>query len=264
MSASASPPAAGDSRASTLRTGFIAGVLNGLIGIGGGIVIVPAMIRRGSTPQQAVGTSLATVVVLSGMAFFLHAWFTGMVLGGPGFAVVVAAGVAGSIAGGWVLARLSPKRLLVIFALLIFAMSVRLVLQGLGMASPEPIWPGDPSLPGYMGVGFASGLISGVLGVGGGALVMLGLTVLFGMPVHAGLPVALAVNVTNALAGAVRHSVAGRVKRADVTALVPAAIVGIGAGTALALWLPADTLRLVFGAFFCFMGVRIASQALKR
>jgi len=248
----------------SLRTGFIAGILNGLIGIGGGIVIVPAMIRRGATPQQAVGTSLAAVVVLSSVAFFVHLHFSGMLLGGSGLAVVVAAGIVGSIAGGWILARLSAKRMLALFAILIFAVSLRLVLQGLGIASPEPVWPGDPSLAGYMGVGFASGVLSGVLGVGGGALVMLGLTVLFGMPVHAGLPVALAVNVTNAIAGALRHCTAGRVKRADVTALVPAALVGIGAGSAMALWLPPDGLRLVFGAFFCFMGVRIARQALHR
>jgi uncharacterized membrane protein YfcA len=247
-----------------LRTGFIAGVLNGLIGIGGGIVIVPAMIRRGATPQQAVGTSLATVVVLSGAAFLVHVHFTGMVLGGTGLAAVVGAGILGSVAGGWILARLSAKRMLVLFAVLIFSVSLRLVLQGLGIASPQPVWPGDPSLLGYMSVGFASGILSGVLGVGGGALVMLGLTVLFGMPVHAGLPVALAVNVTNAIAGALRHAMAGRVRRTDVTSMVPAALVGIGVGTTMALWLPPDGLRLVFGAFFCFMGIRIARQALRR
>ena len=84
------------------------------------------------------------------------------------------------------------------------------------------------------------------------------------MPVHAGLPVALAVNVSNALAGVAAHALAGRVQRTAVLALVPAAVLGIGAGTALALWLPAQALRVVFGGFFCWMGVRIARQALRR
>jgi len=244
--------------------GFVAGVLNGLIGIGGGIVIVPAMIRRGATPQQAVGTSLTAMVVFSSVAFAVHAWFSGFALGGPGFAVVVAAGIAGAVAGGWILARIAVRRMLLLFALLVFAVALRLVLQGLGVASPQPIWPGDPTVAGYAAVGLASGLLSGILGVGGGALVMLGLTVLFGLPVHQGLPIALAVNVTNAVAGAVRHGAAGRVRRADVVALIPAALIGIAAGAALALWLPADGLRVLFGAFFCFMSVRIARQALRR
>jgi uncharacterized membrane protein YfcA len=48
------------------------------------------------------------------------------------------------------------------------------------------------------------------------------------------------------------------------TAMIPAAIVGIGAGAALALWLPPDALRVVFGGFFCYMGTRMARQALRR
>ena len=79
------------SQGDRIRTGLLAGVLNGLVGIGGGIVIVPAMIRRGFTPQEAVGTSLATVVALSAIAFSVHALVTGISLGGAGFATVVVA-----------------------------------------------------------------------------------------------------------------------------------------------------------------------------
>ena len=50
----------------------------------------------------------------------------------------------------------------------------------------------------------------------------------------------------------------------SVLALVLAAVVGIALGTGLALWLPPDGLRVVFGGFFCVMGVRIARQALAR
>jgi uncharacterized membrane protein YfcA len=46
--------------------------------------------------------------------------------------------------------------------------------------------------------------------------------------------------------------------------MLPAAIIGIAVGTAIALWLPAEGLRVVFGAFFLFMSVRIGRQALRR
>ena len=226
-------------------------------------MIVPALIARGATPQQAVGTSLATVVVLSGVAFVLHASFTGLAIGTAGFAAVVASGIAGAMAGAWILAHLTVRRMLLLFALMVLALSLRLVLQGIGIGGMDPVWPGEPSMAAFLGVGLASGLLSGMFGVGGGALVVLGLTVLFGMSVHDGLPIALAVNVTNAVAGAARHALAGRVRRADVLGLVPAAIAGIGAGAAVALWLPPDALRVVFGAFFCYMGTRMAHRALK-
>jgi uncharacterized membrane protein YfcA/drug/metabolite transporter (DMT)-like permease len=252
------------SRGDRLRTGLTAGVLNGLVGIGGGIVIVPAMIRRNFTPQEAVGTSLATVVALSAIAFTVHAVITGISLGGTGFTTVVAAGMTGAVVGGRILARMSVKGMLLGFALVVFAVALRLIAQGIGWVSLEPLWPGEASLIGYAMVGGFSGLLSGMFGVGGGALVMLGLTVLFGLPVHAGLPVALAANVTNAIPGALSHSMAGRVRLGHVTALIPAALVGIAAGAAVAVWLPPAGLRIVFGGFFCLFSVRMVQQAMHR
>ncbi len=46
--------------------------------------------------------------------------------------------------------------------------------------------------------------------------------------------------------------------------MVPAALVGIVMGAAAAIWLPPDELRIVFGAFFVFMALRLARQAVKR
>jgi len=255
---------AGGTRAQNAGIGFLAGILNGLIGLGGGIVIVPALLARGATPQQAVGTSLATMVLLSTIAFVPHASITGLVLGGAGFAAVVFAGIAGALAGAWILARLTPRRMQLLFALLVFSLSARLVLQGLGIGDLQPMWPGNPTLSGMICVGFASGVLSGMFGIGGGALVVLGLAVLFGMTVHDGLPIALAVNVTNAIAGAVRHGLAGRIRRGDVLGMIPTAIGGIALGAAVALWLPPDALRVVFGGFFCFMGARMARLGLRR
>lgn len=250
--------------ANTLRTGLAAGMLNGLIGIGGGIVIVPAMIRRGASAQQAVGTSLATVCVLSGIAFLGHASFTGMSIGHSAFIALVITGMLGSLAGGWILSRMDARRMLLVFAVLVLALAVRLTLQGLGVGGLSPIWPGATHLAGYAGVGLVSGVLSGLFGVGGGALVVLGLAVLFGVSVHAALPIALAINVTNSVFGALRHARAGRVRGTDIIRLIPAAIVGIALGTMLALSLAPDTLRIVFGAFFCIMSVRIGLSARHR
>ena len=73
-----------------------------------------------------------------------------------------------------------------------------------------------------------------VSGVGGGALVLLGLAAFYGVPVVEGLAIALALNVTNALAGLVHHARQGRVLWHELKVLMPTAVVGIGAGAALA------------------------------
>jgi uncharacterized protein len=256
-----------DRNLSTGRVTFIglsAGALNGLIGIGGGIVIVPGLVlHRGASPQVAVGTSLAAVVVLSSMAFVLHASFTGLGIGAWSLALVIASGVVGAQLGGWMLKHLTVRWLLVLFSLFILILSVRLLAQGLGYGVVRTAWTGAPPVWSFVVVGLASGMLSGLFGVGGGALVVLGFAVFFGMPVQQGLPVALAVNVTNALAGGVRHGLAGRVLWREVARMLPAAVFGVIFGTALALWLPPAELRIVFAAFFLFMSLRIGRQALR-
>lgn len=240
-------------------------MLNGLVGIGGGIVIVPGLvIHARATPEVAVGTSLAAVVALSSVAFLLHASFTGVALGVGGLALVIASGIVGAQLGGAILARLTTRWMLLLFAAFVLVLSLRLLAQGLDLALPAREWTGAPPIWSYAAIGLASGVLSGLFGVGGGALVLLGFAVFFGMPIHEGLPVALGVNVTNALAGCVRHGRAGRVLWHEVVRMVPAAVVGIALGGTIALWLPPDGLRLVFGAFFLFMALRISRQGLRR
>lgn len=247
--------------AQVMTIGLGAGVLNGLIGIGGGIVMVPGLIfYRRATPQVAVGTSLAAVVVLSSTAFLVHIALAGFHLDMLDLAGVIAAGAVGSQLGAWVLARLTPRRMLFLFAGFIFFMSGRLVAEGLDLGFESMVWVGAPTWA-YLVFGLASGVLSGLFGVGGGALVLLGFAVFYGMPIHTGLPLALAVNVTNALAGSISHSRHGRVLWRDVRRMLPAAFAGIAVGAGVALWLPPDWLRIVFGVFFLYMSVRIFKRA---
>lgn len=263
------PRALTDIRASVL--GFSAGIMNGLIAIGGGIIITPGLIVYGrASPEVAVGTSLAAVVVLSAAAFLLHVSFGGLGLDPFGIVTVVVAGMAGALVGGWMLARVSATWMLFLFSAFILVMAVRLLVQasgldvGLGPATGPGVWQGVPPWWSYPLIGAISGILSGLFGVGGGALVLLGFAVLFGLPVREGLPLALLVNVTNALAGCIRHSRAGRVLWREVRRMVPAALAGIAIGTAIAVWLPPDGLRLVFAGFFLFMAVHVGRQAAGR
>jgi len=244
--------------------GLVAGLLNGLIAIGGGIVIVPGMIRyRQATPQVAVGTSLGAIIVLSSVAFVAHFSFSDNFIGITALVAAVFGGTVGAQVGAWILASLDSRKMLILFALFVLFLSLRLLAQGLGFGISTSTIGGIPPMWAFLAVGFVSGVLSGVFGVGGGAMVLLGLAVFFGLPIDQGITLALAVNVTNALVGCIRHAKAGRVLWPDVARLLPAAMIGIALGTTLALRLPADSLRLVFAGFFLFMAIRIGYQALK-
>ncbi|NIR82425.1 MAG: sulfite exporter TauE/SafE family protein, partial [Gammaproteobacteria bacterium] len=122
------------SRVVTVRVsliGFTAGFLNGLIGIGGGVVMVPGLIEyRRASPQVAVGSSLAAMVVFSAIALLVHASASGLVVDPVWLAVVIVCGVMGSQIGTGILARLATRWLLLLFAGLVLLVSTRLLVQG--------------------------------------------------------------------------------------------------------------------------------------
>jgi len=240
--------------------GFLAGVMNGLIALGGGVLITPLLVVAGVSPLIAVGTSLAAVTMLSCIGLTTHLLVGGISLGLVPIIAAVVGGVAGTVFGSKILARLTPHWMLMLLAIIQILVAIRLIDQGLGLALLGEMIPSGPPLWAYVALGLFAGTLSGIFGVGGGALVLLGLAAFYGVPVVEGLAIALALNVTNALAGVMHHVRQGRVLWQVLKILMPTAVIGIGAGAALAHELPADAMRVVFGGFFMFMGIMLARK----
>ena len=246
----------------TSLIGFGAGLLNGLIGIGGGIVIVPGLIlRRKLNVRTAVSTSLGAVMALSCVSFWVHIAFSGFQFSVTGTLVVVAAGMFGAQIGVWLLNRVPRRLVILVFASLTLFTAARLIMQAVGAATAPAAAPAGPPFWAYPLFGSVSGLFSGLLGIGGGGYIVLGFSVFFNTSIQGALPIALLVNATNAVSGVWAQRKTGQVRWSEVWRLVPAALVGIAAGTALALSLPVDVLRVIFGAFFLFMAGRLFVHA---
>ena len=248
------------SRQRSIALGFLAGMMNGLIALGGGVLITPMLVMAGVNPQAAVGTSLAAVSMFSCIGLTIHLLLGGISLGFFSIIATVIGGIAGSIIGSKILARLTPHWMLVLFAFIQIFVAIRLIDQGMGLALLGQVIPSTPPLWAYISLGLFAGTLSGIFGVGGGALVLLGLAAFYGVPIVEGLAIALALNVTNALAGIVPHVRQGRVLWQELKFLIPAAIIGIVIGAALAHELPSDIMRVLFGGFFTFMGVMLARR----
>ena len=103
--------------------GVAAGVLSGLFGVGGGFVVVPALVLfSGMGIHRAVATSLLVIALVSasGLASYLLA---GQTLSAPVTLVFVAGGVAGLALGTWFGRSLSPVKLQKGFAVVIVAVA---------------------------------------------------------------------------------------------------------------------------------------------
>lgn len=112
-----------------LGLGFLSGFLSGIMGIGGGFIMVPAMIYILRMPASAViGTSLFQVLCITALTTFLHAWINqtvDIILA----LILMAGGVIGVQYGARVGARIRSDYLRLMIALLIVAMALRLAIE---------------------------------------------------------------------------------------------------------------------------------------
>jgi hypothetical protein len=249
-------------RPRSLLVGFGAGLVNGLVGIGGGLLIVPGLIFVGRlSPREAVSTSLGAIMLLSLVALSMNLAMSGLHVSPAGAALLLVAGFLGAQVGGAMLSLLSQRMVLILFAALTLFFSGHMLGVSAGLLPAVVEAAGEPPLWGYPAVGAAAGLFSGMLGIGGGGLVIVGLSMLFHTPVVGGLPLAQMVNAVNAFSGVLAQWRTGRIHWREVARLVPASFIGAAIGTWIALVLPANALRIIFALFFLFMGLRILRRS---
>jgi uncharacterized membrane protein YfcA len=157
--------------------GVIAGLLSGLFGVGGGIILVPALVLVvGMGVRSASATSLATVlpIAISGLVGYAIAGEVDV-----GLAAWLALGaLAGTFIGTRLLRRLPERILLGSFALLLTVIAIRLLQSQTAAPLPE----GSESLLAAeaAGIGLFTGVLSGLFGVGGGFVIVPALVLLLG------------------------------------------------------------------------------------
>jgi hypothetical protein len=152
-------------------TGLIAGFLAGYLGIGGGLVLVPALSWLFSRDpasadvavQMAVATSLATMLFTSMSSLLAH--HRRGAIRWPLVRQMAPGLLAGALLGSIIADRIGNDALRTVFG--IFAVLVALqLLRGGGQPGRRPL----PGWPGVTGTGFGIGAISSLLGIGGGSM----------------------------------------------------------------------------------------------
>ncbi len=238
-----------------LAIGLAAGLLGGLLGLGGGVVIVPALteiLHLGQRRAQA--TSLA-VLVFTGLFGFLSYLAYGSVPLGPALWVTVGA-VLAAPAGASLTHRISRRKLRALFGIL-------LVFVGIVMLTGLKELPGEGGVAGVPGwvffvLGVLRGGIGAMLGVGGGVIVVPALVLLFGVKQHVAQGISLAAMAPMALVGSWTHWRHRKIEFRLLPGLVIGGLLGVVLGSTVAHWLPAGVLRRLFAVFLIFFGVQYA------
>ena len=244
-----------------LALGFGVGVSLGLLGGGGSILTVPALVYLvGQSPQAAVTTSLAIVGTnsLLGAAFHHRQgslnWRVALVFGGAGMLVAY---LAASLSK-----HFPPAALMVAFAALMLLIGWIMVFQ----RERSTILDGQSlrSWPVVAAGGAGVGLLTGLLGVGGGFLIVPALVMLVGLPMYQAVGTSLAIIAANSFAGLLGHMRGGLLDLSLTLIFVAAGLVGTFAGARLAHYLPSPRLKQAFALFVIILAILLLRDNLPK
>ncbi len=261
--------------AGVMAAGAVGGLLAGLLGVGGGIVIVPVLfwvfgalgLPPGLGMQVAVATSLVTVAVTAFSSARAH--HTRGAVDMAIFRRWAPFMAAGALAGGG-LAGLVPGRVL----LLVFGTIALLVAWNLARPQARILAPALPSASGAQpAMAGAVGLVSAMMGIGSGTLGVPLLTA-FSVPVHRavgtaaalglgiGVPAAAAMVLTGlGVAGRPPGSL-GYVNLIAVALILPLSVLCAPLGARLAHALEPVWIKRAFALFLCLTSLRMLWSAL--
>lgn len=246
-----------------LCAGALIGFLGGLLGIGGGLIAIPALGLVLGMPQQlAQGTALILVlptVVMSVRKYHQHARLD---------LKVAAAGAAGAVAFTWVGARLAlgidPRTLRLSFAGFLFCIALFYLYQtwrkgragaASGRAAPA-FTPGRAAL-----LSVFTGTLGGFFSVGGAVLAVPVMTTLFRLAQTTAQALALTMVIPGSTIALITYSWAGQADWRVGLPLAAGSLLFVSAGVKLAHRLPERTLRAAFAAMLFATVVLLVAEA---
>lgn len=253
-----------------LITGVVAGVLAGLLGVGGGLVIVPMMeyalgiigVDASIRMHIAVATSLATIIptsISSARAHFRR----------QSVDVALAKNWAlwiflGALGGAWVASQVHSRTLSAVFAVVALLVAVKMMLPLDNVRFSHSVPRGWRIIPVPTSIGF----ISTMMGIGGGSLTVPSLTLL-GEPIHRAVGTSALFGLLIALPGTLGFVVTGYgnpllpfgnigfVSLVGLALIAPTTVLTAPLGARLAHAMQKRHLTLLFGSFLLLVALRM-------
>jgi uncharacterized membrane protein YfcA len=252
-----------------LGVGAVAGVLAGLLGIGGGLVIVP-MLTFAFTGQglvhehilhMALGTSLASILFTSISSLWSHNRVGAVIW--PVVFRITPGTLVGTFIGAWVAAMLPTNFLKGFFGVFLLYVATQMLIG----FKPKPS-RGIPGTAGIIGAGSVIGLFSSLVGIGGGNL-SVPFLVWRNTEVHKAIGTSAAIGFPIAVAGALGYIINGLhanglpplslgfVHLQALAGIVAASVLAAPLGARLAHSLPITPLKRIFAILLYLVSTRM-------
>ncbi|HSO51777.1 MAG TPA: sulfite exporter TauE/SafE family protein [Actinomycetes bacterium] len=241
----------------TLLLGFATGVLSALFGVGGAIVSNPGLRALGAEPLVAVGTTLPSILpgAITGTLRYRREGLIDWRLITPAAAAGLLAVVAGAL-----LSHAVPgggHLLLLLIAVLLAFTAWRTAVTGPGGPDPaeeDADQPASPAPAGRTrwvaaGIGVVAGLLSGLLGIGGGVIMVPAFTELLGLSLKSAIATSLVCVGIFGVPATITHAVLGDIDWRLAALLTIGVIPGARVGASLTIRTAERRLRLAVAVF---------------
>ena len=165
-----------------LASGALVGFSLGLVGGGGSILAVPLMVYVVGVPEAHVAIGTSAIAVAANAAVNLSNHARGGTVVWSCALPFAAAGIAGAFAGSVLGKMMDGQKLLALFALLMLVIAVLMLKTRSRIGLPD-VQMTLANTPAILGLGLATGTLSGFFGIGGGFLIVPALMLATGMPI---------------------------------------------------------------------------------
>lgn len=253
------------------------GMIGALVGLGGGIILVPATLYVGMnlglidgiTPQSVVGLSVV-MMIFTGLGSTLSNMKTKTVDFRSGFIFFIGS-IPGTLLGAFVNKGLNLSSFNLYFGILLIFISLLLLVRNYlkpvswfvkrGKVQTFTDKFGDTFTYGYpvwfallltFGIGFASGLF----GIGGGSIIVPAMILLFLFPPHVAVGTSMLMVFLSAIVNSITHISLGNVPWIYTIPVIPAAYIGAKLGARLNQKMKSETLVIALRIILLLLGIR--------
>jgi uncharacterized membrane protein YfcA len=268
-------------------TGLVAGLLGSMLGVGGGLIIVPILTLALHLPiQVAIGSSLVAIVAnaCTAAGIYTKARLTNIKLG----LLLETTTIPGAIIGGFAAAVIAPSILNALFGLVLIYVAYTMVTRQhfisadtqpddhLHLAEPGKISDNLSSsltdsyydqnldevvnykvthIPAGLGTSFFAGILSSLLGIGGGIVNVPVMHMVMGVPMKAAIATSTFMIALTAATGAFIYQYYGNIYPFIIAPLVIGIVIGSRIGVELTQRTRGELLRHIFGGFLFLVAI---------
>lgn len=251
---------------------FLIGTISAMTGIGGGVFMVSFLsLVYNLSPHQAVGTSLATIIFTSLSSTIGYSrqrkidYKVGLIL--------TLTAIPGAFVGAFLTNFVTPRNLGLIFGVFLVFVALRMIFQfnlygfeipKIGKSWRRKITDSDGDIFEYnanvnlgLVLSFFGGLASGLLGIGGGAVMVPVLHLTMNFPMHITVATSMFIMIFTTISGALTHFSFGNVRVDYAIFLSIGVIFGAQLGAYFSKKVSGKNLRRIFGVILFLVSIRM-------